>query len=114
MNCNCEHSTTGERAWVGTGLKFAITITAEGFSQENDDWKVVFQCGRNTLELTKADMSISEDNQGNLTFIANVDTSLLGAGVLSVITYAYVPDEDWDSGYRVEVDKQDILNIKAL
>lgn len=112
MNCNCEH-TNQERAWVGTGLKFAVTITAEGFSQDDDDWKVVFQCGRNSVELTKADMSISEDN-GNLTYIANVDTSLLGTGDLSVITYAYVPDEDWDDGVRVEVDKQNILHIKEI
>lgn len=110
MNCNCTHNTNQERAWVGTGLKFAITIAAEGFDQAEDDWKVVFQCGRKTLELAKADMSIGEDD----TFIANVDTSLLGAGTLSVITYAYVPDEDWDGGVRVEVDKQDILYIKEV
>ena len=113
MDCNCCNRNNQERAWVGTGLKFAVTITAEGFDQEEDDWKVVFQCGRNTLELTKADMSISDDGE-KLTFIANVDTSLLGAGTLSVTTYAYVPDTDWDSGYRVEVDKQDILDIKAI
>ena len=112
MNCNCTH-TSQERAWVGTGLKFAITITAEGFDQENDDWKVVFQCGRKTLEMTKADMAISDDGE-NLTFIANIDTSLLGAGTLSVITYAYVPDEDWEGGVRTEVDKQDILYIKEV
>lgn len=112
MNCNCEHNTQ-ERAWVGTGLKFAVTITAEGFSQEDDDWKVKFVCGRNEVELTKADMSISED-EGELTFIANVDTSLLGAGTLSVITYAYVPDEDWEGGIRTEVDKQDLLVIKGM
>lgn len=108
-NCNCNSSTTGERAWVGTGLKFAVTITAEGFSQVEDEWKVVFQCGRKTLELSKEDMSIGEDD----TYIANVDTSLLGAGTLSVITYAYVPDEDWEGGVRVEVDKQDILYIES-
>lgn len=109
MDCNC-NSNTQERAWVGTGLKFAVTITAEGFSMEDDDWKVVFQCGRKSVEMTKADASIGDDD----TFYVNVDTSLLGPGTLSVITYAYVPDEDWESGYRVEVDKQDILNIKAI
>lgn len=113
MDCNCNFNTNEERAWVGTGLKFAITITAEGFSQEDDDWKVKFVCGRNEVELTKADMSISEEG-GELTFIANVDTSLLGAGTLSVITYAYVPDDDWESGYRIEVDKQELLTIKAI
>lgn len=109
MDCNCNHSTE-ERAWVGTGLKFAVTITAEGFSQEEDDWKVIFQCGRKSLELNKEDMSVGEGG----TFIANVDTSLLGAGTLSVITYAYVPDDDWEYGVRVEVDKQDILYIKDV
>ena len=108
-NCNCNNSTT-ERAWVGTGLKFAITITAEGFSQEDDDWKVIFQCGRKTIEVTKADASIGEDD----TFYVNVDTSLLGAGTLTAITYAYVPDEDWDGGFRTEVDKQELLYVKEV
>lgn len=110
MNCNC-NCNNNERIWVGTDLKFAITITAEGFDQENDDWKVVFQCGRNTLEMTKADMSIGEDGS----FIANVKSSLLGAGTLSVITYAYVPDEDWEGGVRTEVDKKEnIFYLKEV
>lgn len=110
MNCNCNCNTNQERAWVGTGLKFAITITAEGFDQATDDWSVKFICGRKSLEFDKQDMAISEDGA----YIANVDTSLLGAGTLSVITYAHVPDEDWEQGYRVEVDKQDILYIKEV
>ena len=109
MNCNCEHNNQ-ERAWVGTGLKFVITITAEGFDQEEDDFKVEFVCGRNTLEFSKEDMSIGSQGE----FIVNVDTALLGAGTLSVITTAYVPDEDWEGGYRPEVDKQDILIIKNV
>ena len=108
MNCNCCNRNNQERAWVGTGLKFAVTITAEGFDQGEDDWKVVFQCGRNTIELTKADMVVEGED-----FIATVDTALLGAGTLSATTYAYVPDDDWDGGIRTEIDKQDILYLKA-
>lgn len=108
MDCNCNCNTNQERAWVGTGLKFAVNITAEGFSMEEDDFKVEFRCGRKSLEFSKEDMSIGEDG----TFIVNVDTSLLGAGTLSVITTAYVPDDDWEGGVRKEVDKQDILYIK--
>lgn len=111
MDCNCNcNSNTQERAWVGTGLKFAVTITAEGFSMDDDDWKVVFQCGRKSVEVTKADASIGEDD----TFFVNVDTSLLGAGTLTATTYAYVPDEDWEGGFRTEVDKQELLYIKEV
>lgn len=110
MNCNCNSNTTGERAWVGTGLKFAVTITAEGFSMDDDDWKVVFQCGRKSVEVTKADASIGEDD----TFFVNVDTSLLGAGTLTATTYAYIPDEDWEGGIRTEVDKQELLFINEV
>lgn len=109
MDCLCNNGNI-ERAWVGTGLKFAVNITAEGFSMEDDDWKVVFQCGRKSVEITKAEASIGEDD----TFYVNVDTSLLGAGTLSVITTAYVPDDDWEGGVRKEVDKQDILYIKEI
>lgn len=109
MDCNCNTNNT-ERAWVGTGLKFAVNITAEGFSMEDDEFKVKFICGRKSLEVSKEEMTVSEDG----TFIVNVDTSLLGSGTLQVITTAYVPDADWDGGYRPEVDKQDILYIKEV
>lgn len=109
MDCLCNNGNI-ERAWVGTGLKFAINITAEGFSMEDDDFKCVFQRGKKTLTVDKSEMNIADDG----TFIANVDSSLLGAGTLSVITYAYVPDEDWEGGIRPEVHKQDILYINAI
>ena len=77
---------------------------------EDDDWKVVFQCGRKSVEVTKAEASIGEDD----TFYVNVDTSLLGAGTLTATTYAYIPDDDWAGGIRTEVDKQELLFIKDV
>ena len=76
----------------------------------DDEWKVVFQCGRKSVEVTKADANISEDDA----FLVNVDTSLLGAGTLTATTYAYVPDADWEGGVRIEVDKQELLYIKEV
>lgn len=111
MDCNCNcNSNTQERAWVGTGLKFAVNITADGFDMADDDFTVEFICGRKTLEYTKSDMILYEDGS----YVVNVDSSLLGEGTLSVVTTAYVPDPDWDGGIRVEVDKQDILIIKGV
>lgn len=80
---------------------------------EEDDWKVVFQCGRRSVTVGKADAIISEE-EGEMTFIVNLDTSLLGAGTLTATTYAYVPDEDWDGGFRTEVDRQEILIMKDV
>ena len=76
----------------------------------DDDWKVVFSCGRKTLEVTKAEASIGEDDS----FMVNVDTSLLGVGTLVATTYAYIPDEDWEGGFRTEVDQQELLLIKEV
>ena len=42
--------------WVGTELKFAIDITASGFSMEDDDFKVVLRRGQKEVEYSKSDL----------------------------------------------------------
>lgn len=35
-----------EYTWNGTGLKYAVSMTCEGFSMEEDDWSVEIRSGK--------------------------------------------------------------------
>ena len=100
--------------WAGTRLKFAINASIDGvaITSENmgDDYdlRVVVSCGPTRLDLTPS----SFDDAGTPLLV--IDTATLGTGLVSIITYVSVKDSDFEGGYRTEVDKQDILYIKAV
>lgn len=96
--------------YLGTELKFAITITADGFDMEADDFSVVFKNNGNgkTIELSKSQLVYDQE-----VYYALFDTTDLGTGLVNVITTAYVPDSDFDDGFRTEVNViYDLINIK--
>lgn len=67
---------------------------------DEDDFKVVIRTTRNSeLTITKGEMLLTEDGK----YLFTVDTSVLGTGEYYVLTYAYVPDTDFDDG-EVVVD----------
>ena len=41
-------------------------------------------------------------------------TDYFGPGDITVVITAYVPDTDFESGYRREVDKFTLTNVKAI
>ena len=94
--------------YLGTELKFAITITAGGFSMQEDDFSVEFKntSNGNSVKLSKSELV----SDGEL-YLALVDTTALGAGIVRVVTTAFVPDADFDDGLRTEVNVIDDLII---
>lgn len=102
-----DDSNSVQRVFVGTGLNLAISITADGFDMDVNDFFVNVSCGNKVIALTKNDLKKNEDN----VYIATIDTSLLGSGMMSVTTIAHIPDENWQKGYRTEINKQDVLYL---
>lgn len=98
---------TLQRIWVGTGLNIVVNITAEGFSMHDDDFSITFECGRKSIVLTKDELVENEDG----TFVAFVDTSKLSSGVLRATTVVHIADSNWEAGYRVEINKQDLFRL---
>ena len=97
--------------YIGSELKYAVDITADGFSMEENDFKIVLQCGKVQIELTRTDILIGEDGTR---YIA-IDTNLFPkGGALYATTYAYVPDNDFPDGIRTEVDLQKLTILKKL
>lgn len=98
------------KAYIGTELKFAIAIEAEGFSMEDDNFTVELRCGLKSITLDKGDCI--EDASGN--WYITFDSRELGSGIVRAIITAYVPDDDFDDGFRTEVAKIDLIHINNL
>lgn len=98
-----------ERYYIGTDLKFKFTITAQGFNQATDEYKIDPYCGNAHIVVTQDD--IIEDGGE---FFLLVDTSKLKPGPLKMVLTAFVPDDDFPSGVRKEVAVQNLAYIKTV
>ena len=93
----------------GTELKFGVEITSEGFSMQDDDFKVVVKNMKHEKEIRKEDMLVDgEDN-----YIFTLDTSEFGTGDYWAFVYAYVPDADFDDGLRTEIQKIKLCTVMS-
>lgn len=91
----------------GTDLKFAINIESPGFKMDEDDFTIELVNGRRKLTIEK-DQMVQGDDGWYLCF----DSSDIGAGDITIIVYAYVPDSDFDDGVRTEVYKDILCHIE--
>ncbi len=115
MSCECNN--IQEFTWDGTGLKYAVSMTCEGFDMDEDDWKITVSRGSRKVEFTPEN-AIHEvttvQGQEVSTWYICIDTSLLGPGELHIIFDAKVPDDDFDEGFRHEIQKYKLINVKNL
>jgi len=96
----------GERYYVGQGLKFKIDISAPGFSQERDNYDIDFHCGDTVLRFDQDDIIQSGD-----CFYLPIATESLIPGKMKMVITAYVPDADFDDGFRKEIT---VFNLGVL
>lgn len=94
--------------YIGTDLKFAITLTCDGFSMDDDNYSIVLKCNGRQVEVNKED--IVEDDQQNHYLL--VDSSQFGSGLLRMVVYADVPDDDFPDGTRREVAALDLCELR--
>ena len=98
-----------ERICVGTELKFLVEITADGFSMDEDDFEVEIIRGPNTLHFDKTELEVDKDGNYYVCF----DTAPLGTGRVTAKVTAYVPDDDFEDGFRTEIERVDLIVLKA-
>ena len=96
------------QTYVGTELKFAFTIAASGFDMEEDNFQIQLKGAKKSLLIPKEDCFTDDNDQWYFTF----DSSKLGTGMVNAIFTAFVPDDDFEDGYRTEVTKIDLIYIK--
>jgi len=79
-----------------------LDIQSEGFSMVDDDFKVTIKnATKKEVTIDKSEMIVTDEDK----FLFTIDTALLGTGEYYITTTAYVPDEDFDDGFRTEVQK---------
>ena len=99
-----------ERAFIGTELKFLITIEAGGFSMVDDDFTVTIKRGSKQRVFAKKDLA--RDNEDN--FYVCFDSAEFGSGVIQAIITAYIPDLGFPDGFRTEVFAMDLVNVNRV
>ena len=95
--------------YQGTELKFLLDITSMGFNMVDDDFFIVVKNMKGSITIPKEDMVLTEDDK----FIFTVNTATLGTGDYYVIVTAQVPDEDFDDGFRQEVQKALLCTVTS-
>lgn len=109
-NCTmgCAHGGVVPRGGLpGTEYKFAITITAEGFSMDQDDFEIKVRGRRKTVTIPKEECIVDGEGQWYFTF----DSAVTGGGLITAIVTAYVPDYDFPDDLRTEVEQVDLVYV---
>ena len=96
--------------YVGTDLKFAITIQCEGFDMLQDNFRIELKNGKRKLVIEKKDIVYDDDED---TWYLCFCSSDLGPGNITMVVYAEVPDVDF-AGERTEVYKCTLCHIENV
>ncbi len=108
MGCGCRSDDTGSEAWVGSGLKFAVTMNCEGFDMDTDDWVITVTCGKKSVTFTSKN-SVKDGGQWYIC----LDSSELGPGEAYITFEARVPDKDFKDGIRTEIRRYKLVNLRS-
>lgn len=95
--------------YVGTKLKYKVTITASGFDQDADDWNVRINRGKTSRTFSKSECIRGADG-----WYVCFDTTEFGPGAYTAVVTAFVPDGDFQDGFRTEVKKFDLEPVEAV
>lgn len=102
---------TPEYDFVGTDLKFLVEPSASGFDKEEDDWEVIVSKGKGKEFHFDRD-DLAKDDQGN--FYVCFSTEVYGSGKYMITVIAHIPDNDFEDGYREEVENAALINVKKI
>lgn len=96
--------------YIGSEQKYRVTLRADGFDMDRDDYEIIITSGKKTITLHRPDVLI--DDKGNH-YIA-IDTTGFKRGDVYATVYAYVPDEDFPDGVRTEIAKVKLTTLNKL
>lgn len=99
-----------EGTYVGSKLKYAVTISSPGFDITRDDLTIDIRRGGKKIHFEKDDLIVDENDQYYVCF----DSAALGPGKVEAVITAFVPDDDFDDGIRTEVAKVELVQLKNV
>lgn len=94
----------------GEMAKYQVIIEHEDFSMTENDFRLILTWGMRgeSLTISKADMLENDNGQFYFTF-ATKDM----VGMVQVECQYDVPDDDYENGYRTEVERQPLCFVNA-
>lgn len=109
-------------AYRGEEIKFAIGLTAEGFSMDDDDFDIEVRTTSRSIKGWKnppegeesLDVIIFKETEGSAPgWYCIADTTTLDVGAMTVIATAYVPDAHANDGVRTTIAKAALGKLEA-
>ena len=109
-------------AYRGEEIKFAISLAAEGFSMDRDDFDVEVRSTTRSIKGWKnppagegsLDVIIFKETTGEAPgWYVIADTTTLDVGAMTVIATAYVPDAHANDGVRTLIAKAALGKLEA-
>lgn len=94
--------------YYGSDLKFLVEPSASGFVKERDNFDVTIS--RGNIERTWEKSELSMDVEGN--YYVCFSTEDFGAGQYYMTVVTHTPDDDFDDGFRDEIDQIALINVK--
>lgn len=96
--------------FIGEPLKYIVTLQAEGFDMERDDFHLaVTGC---KIDHDYAKEELYHDLEGH--FVLIIETANAKKGDLYIASHAMVPDTDFPGGIREEIDQQYLATLIPL
>ena len=89
--------------YSGSDMKFLVTITAQNFSMDDNDWSITVCIDNKPIKTYDKADCIRDDNAKWYVCISREDIKKYG--VLSLVADAAIPDTDFADSVRHDVDK---------
>lgn len=101
---------SNEYAFEGTDLKILVELTATDFDMDQDDWRVGIKCRNKIIKVIPKEEAIRGDDG----WFVTVKAEEMKPGDIEVVGYADIPDEDFDTNIRREVEKDSLLRYEKV
>lgn len=93
--------------YIGSDLKFIVEPQADGFDKTTDEFEVTITRGSVARTFTKSELVMDEENNYYVCF----STEEFGAGQYYITITTHTPDDDFDDGFRTDVQQYPLIKI---
>lgn len=97
--------------------KYLLDVKSPGFDMYTDNFEVTIKSETRETLFHKSDLveeTVTEGGQTKHYYYVCFDSEDYGPGQIFAIVKAYVPDNDFQGGIRVEVDKFPLIYVKPV
>lgn len=101
---------TGDLTYEGTDLKILVELTASGFDMDNDDWRIGIKCRNKIVKVITKEEALRGDDG----WLVTIKAEEMKPGPIEIVGYADIPDDDFDTEIRREVDKEYLLQYEKV